>query len=238
MILTASLVAPGSPALAAPRSGATPVVSAGPPAGRGPGSVAEVTLITGDRVRVVTGPGGRQSAQVEAGYARPGVSYAERTIPGPGHAADLLVIPSDAAGLIGSGRLDENLFDVSELVRGGYTDADTASLPLIFSYPRAGAPDFAPTTHGMAVITRALPSIDGAAVSEAKASAAQFWVSLTRPAAGGSGPLALTPQVAKVWLDGRVSAVGDAASPRPAASTRLAAPWRPATAAQPAPARG
>jgi hypothetical protein len=138
VILTASLVAPGlsgRPALAAPRSGATPVVSSGTTAGRGPASVAEMTLITGDRVRVVTGPGGRQSAQVEAGSARPGVSYAERTIPGPGHAADLLVIPSDAAGLIGSGQLDENPFDVSELVRDGYADADTASLRLSSAIP-------------------------------------------------------------------------------------------------------
>lgn len=31
-------------------------------------SITEITLITGDRIRVATGPGGRQSAVVEARY--------------------------------------------------------------------------------------------------------------------------------------------------------------------------
>jgi hypothetical protein len=83
-------------------------------------SATEVTLITGDRVRVTTGSGSCQAAEVEARSARKGIPYAERTVPGPGHSSDLLVIPSDAVALIGSGALDENLFDVSELVRDGY----------------------------------------------------------------------------------------------------------------------
>jgi subtilisin family serine protease len=230
--LTALMVMLGgsvSPAVAARHVGQP----AGPrPASAGPGglSVTEVTLITGDRVRVTTRPGGRQSAVVEPRYARSGVTYDERTIPGPGHGRDLLIVPSDAAGLVGSGVLDESLFHVSKLVRDGYT----AALPLIFTYRQRNAPDYAPTGHGMGAITRALPSIDGAAVREATASAKQFWASLTRPSAGGRGPLALAPQVAKVWLDARVSAVGVAAATEPTTVTRAAAGAGPASPATPA----
>jgi hypothetical protein len=99
-------------------------------------SLTEVTLITGDRIRVTTGPGGLQSAAVEPRSARPGVSYDERTIPGPGRSRDVLVVPSDAAGLVGSGVLGESLFDVSALVRDRYTDAQITALPLIFTYRR------------------------------------------------------------------------------------------------------
>jgi subtilisin family serine protease len=218
--LTALAVVVGgfiSPVAAARHAGQQ---TASGPAGASSGrlSVTEVTLITGDRIRVITGPGGRQSAMVDARYARPGVAYDARTIPGPGRSRDLLVIPSDAAGLVGSGVLDERLFDVSELVRDGYTDAGTTALPLIFTY-RPGAPRFAPVAHGIGAVTRALPSIDGSAVSEATATARQFWAGLTRPSPGGNGQLALVPQVEKVWLDGKVtaaSAAGPAASAGPA----------------------
>lgn len=149
---------------------------------------------------------------VDARYGRPGVAYEERTIPGPGRSRDLLVVPSDAAGLVGSGVLGERLFDVSELVRDGYTDARISALPLIFTYRRPAAPDYAPIAHGIGAFTRALPSIDAAAVSEPTASARQFWASLTRPSLPGNGPLALAPQVARVWLDARVSAAGAAAA--------------------------
>jgi hypothetical protein len=75
--LTALIVVPGgfiSPAaarLASPPAGPGPAAAS---ASAGRLSVSEVTLITGDRIRVITGPGGRQSAMVDARYARPGVA--------------------------------------------------------------------------------------------------------------------------------------------------------------------
>jgi subtilisin family serine protease len=186
-----------------------------------------VTLITGDRVRVTSGPGGRQSATIDRRPARPGVGYVEQPVPGPGRLPDLVVIPTDAAALIGSGVLDENLFDVSELVRDHYGDAARPTLPLIITYRGAAASSGgaaaarALTARGDAVVTGALPSIEGTAIAESKRSAAGFWPALKA-----------APQVAKVLLDRPVHPVGGPS--RPAAATVAGeAPARPG--ATPAP---
>lgn len=182
--------AAGAHSASAARAGAEP-------AGRV--SVTEVTLITGDRVLVTRGPGGRESAAIDRRYARHGIGYVEQPVPGPGRVPDLVVIPTDAARLIGSGVLDENLFDVSELVRDGYGDAARSTLPLIITY-RGGSASSAGmaaaralAAGGAAAVTAALPSIGGAAIAESKPGAARFWSALPH-----------APQVAKVWLDGPV----------------------------------
>jgi mRNA interferase RelE/StbE len=102
----------------------------------------EVTLITGDRIRIMTGADGRQTAIVDHRYARPGVTYDERTIPGPGHSTDLLVIPSDAADLISSGELDENRRSISELLPEDVAAAAVEFItgPLLEAPYRVGKP--------------------------------------------------------------------------------------------------
>src|SRR4051794_28411313 len=64
-----------------------------------------VTLITGDRV-TLTAPGG--GVLVERGAGRTGISFVIDEQDGR-----LRVLPSDAAALVGRGRLDPRLFDVT-----------------------------------------------------------------------------------------------------------------------------
>ncbi|MBV9857249.1 MAG: S8 family serine peptidase [Streptosporangiaceae bacterium] len=201
-----SVSAAASPLASTPSA----ALAGGAPDGRV--SVTEVTLITGDRVRVTSGPGGRESADIDRQYARPGIGYLEQSVPGPGRTPDLVVIPTDAVGLIGSGVLDENLFDVSELVRDRYGDAARSTLPLIITY-RGGmassggmAAARALTAGGDAVVTAALPSIGSAAIAESKRGAARFWSALHH-----------APQVTRVLLDGPVRPAGGPSGPSAAA---------------------
>jgi len=213
------------PAAARPLAGPPSAARAGvAPDGRV--SVTEVTLITGDRVHVTSEPGGRESAAIDRRYARPGIGYVEQSVPGPGRAPDLVVIPTDAVRLIDAGVLDENLFDVSELVRDGYGDAAMPTLPLIVTY-RGGtassgamAAARALTARGEAVVTAALPSIGGVAIAESKRGAASFWSALH-----------LAPQVARVVLDGPVRPAGAAPAPPAPAAPAAPAAATPAAAA-------
>jgi hypothetical protein len=140
-----------------------------------------VTLVTGDHVRLLNRAGGEPLFGVEPAPGRENVGFV-RESRGDG---DVTVIPADAVALVEQGRLDPRLFDVSELVRQGYTDA-RSTLPLIVSYRQSAAP-----AVEVAATVRRLPSINGAAVVRDRARAGEFWRWLT-----GSS------EVAKVWLDG------------------------------------
>ncbi|HEV2782809.1 MAG TPA: S8 family serine peptidase [Actinophytocola sp.] len=170
-VVVMALVTPvlGGSAAAAPVAGG---VAAG-------GTV--VTLITGDRVRLLGRPGGEPVFGIEPAPGRENIGFVrESRIDG-----ELTVVPADAVGLVEQGRLDPRLFNVSALVRHGYTDAGP-KLPLIVSYRHSG-----PAAATAATTVRELPSINGVAVARDGARAGEFWRWLT-----GS------PDVAKVWLDG------------------------------------
>jgi subtilisin family serine protease len=86
---------------------------------------------------------------------------------------------------VSSGRLDPRLFDVTELARSGYGDADRKDLPLIVDYPGA-----TPKLAGARAV-RELPSVSAVAMRAEKSPA--FWAT-----ARGSAT--------KIWLDGPVKA--------------------------------
>lgn len=112
MILGKSLLAA---AMAATIVGSTPA-----PAPQAPSQQANgVTLITGDRV-VVTG----RRHRVEPGPGRQEVGFTSQIREG-----HLYVIPSDAQSLIAQGVLDRRLFDVTQLLRWHYGDADRGTSP-------------------------------------------------------------------------------------------------------------
>ncbi|KAA2253364.1 S8 family serine peptidase [Solihabitans fulvus] len=142
-----------------------------------------VTLITGDRVLVRDGA---TSATVQAGKGREGTTFS--TFHTPGH---LYVVPVDAMALLGRGKLDRGLFDVTALVDAGYDDAKRDSLPLIVTHS-ANQP-LAANTLG-ASITRDLPAVHGSAMVAAKSNAGSVWQALT-----GHD---LSAGIDKVWLDG------------------------------------
>jgi subtilisin family serine protease len=170
------------------------------PAGR-PGSAASltwqtVTLLTGDHVRVGTGADGQQVAQVQPAPGRERMVFFRRS-----HGRQLLVLPADAAPMVARGQLDQGLFDVTGLVREGFADSARPDLPLIVS----NRPGRRPQPLGGTRTSRALPALNGLAVTERKADAGAFWTALTGGAAADVG---------HVWLDGRVHARLDHSVPQ------------------------
>ncbi|NUT31556.1 MAG: S8 family serine peptidase [Hamadaea sp.] len=154
-------------------------------------STHKVTLVTGDVVTVTTMADGKQIADVDRpDDAVGGIRMQEIR-------GDLYVIPDEAVPLLGAGRLDRRLFDVTGLIEMGYDDAKATGVPLIATY--TGKQRSAPQGGR---VTRALPGIRGAAMTAEKSRSRGFWKAV---AGKGSGP-ALGAGMDKLWLDGRVKA--------------------------------
>ncbi|MEV5573702.1 S8 family peptidase [Spirillospora sp. NPDC052269] len=163
------------------------------------GRDAVLTLVTGDRVHMVTGSDGKRLVRVEAGAGRGKIAFYRQA-----RAGELSVIPADAAPLITAGRLDPALFEVTRLLKDGYGDAARKDIPLIFA-GTSGARAAAPAGTGDA---RPLAALNGTAVTARKDRAASLWASLT------GGGQKMVPGVGKVWLDGKVHATLDKSVPR------------------------
>ncbi|MER6189939.1 S8 family serine peptidase [Streptomyces cyaneofuscatus] len=173
--------APAAPGTDAPRS-----------------EIRTVTLLTGDVVRYVDGPGDQDTVTVD----RPdGASGGVRVQQAGG---DLHVLPDEATALLAAGRLDRRLFNVSALVRMGYDDEGAGSVPLIATYPAAkGKARALPAAPRGAKKTRTLTSIQGAALQADKGDVRTFWDAITRTPQARS----LDSGIAKLWLDGRSEAL-------------------------------
>ncbi|MFC4336650.1 S8 family peptidase [Salininema proteolyticum] len=141
-----------------------------------------VTLITGDRAIVETGPDGT----VSAGLASPDEDFYTREIAG-----DTYVVPVEAAGLIENGTLDPELFNATGLVRAGYDDASRDTLPLITTGP---APRSSAVTPGAR-----LESIGASAMDLDKEGAEDWWDGLATARSSS----------AKIWLDAPVEGYGE-----------------------------
>lgn len=191
-----------TPAAAGPLSPVTAPVPGG--AGNGATTTATLTLITGDTVSLTTGADGRNAVDVRRGKGREAATFLSTERDG-----EVSVLPSDAIPLVRAGRLDPALFNVTELVKQGYTDARTGSTPVIATYTKGSA-----TPQG-ARRTLALPGIDGAALSARKSTA--FWADIA-PALGTEPTTKAAKQlgdgIAKIWLDARVKASLDVSVPQ------------------------
>ncbi|MFB7776040.1 S8 family peptidase [Streptomyces bauhiniae] len=196
------MAAPPHEGAATPPSAATADVASVPPGSH------SVTLINGDKVTVVQGPGSR-GGTVDA--RRPDGS------PAPVHVIesgdDLYVYPLSTLPYVASSALDKRLFNVTRLIADGYDDAHTDRLPLLVSYrARSAAQRGTPAPPAGAVKVRALSSVHGAAISEKHAEAGNFWKAISsdsdaagaRSLTGGAGVLGAG--LSKIWLDGRVTA--------------------------------
>jgi subtilisin family serine protease len=186
-LLASGLALLQAPAQAAP---AKPTVPARPSATH------KVTLVTGDVVTVTTMADGKQTADVHRpDSAVGGVKIQE--IKG-----DLFVVPDEAAPLLGAGKLDRRLFDVTDLIEMGYDDAKSAAVPLIAAYAQPKSRSAVePTAPRGSKLTRKLKGIHGAALSTEKRQARTFWTTIA-PQGGAK----LGAGVSKLWLDGRVKA--------------------------------
>ncbi|MFI6530284.1 S8 family peptidase [Streptomyces uncialis] len=196
----AGLTASVSLALVAGLTGAGPVTASVPPgevtaqtrpAG---GPAHQVTLITGDRVRVDAK--GRM-AGFEAGRGRADVPV--RTFTEGGRT---FVVPRDAQRLVAEGKLDRRLFDVTELSRAESREAYRDGLRLIVAYGGdAGASARGAVREaGETELNRSLKALNADAVTTAVKSTPELWETLTR---GTNGQTRTTASgISRVWLDG------------------------------------
>ncbi|GAB3469119.1 S8 family peptidase [Actinophytocola sediminis] len=153
------------------------------------------TLLTGDQVRLDTAADGRQQGALvlDAG-PQDDIRFTEVE-------DDLYALPIAAVRLVGEGRLDRELFNLTKLAEYGYDDAHLDELPVIVTYPPARA-ETARAPRG-STKTRTLSAIDATTLAVAKDHAPAAWAELTSPAAS----------VRKVWLDGKAQASLDVSVP-------------------------
>ncbi|GGT21099.1 hypothetical protein GCM10010222_73810 [Streptomyces tanashiensis] len=198
-VLTVTAVAPSGAADTPPdgTSGKRPVVGSGTtPVG---GKQASVTLVTGDKVVVTTDPSGRSSAAV-----LPREDGTQPTVQTYQEGKDLYVYPEDATQAIAEGAVDEQLFNVTGLIRQGYDDAHADALPLIATYePGVNVLGSAPAPPRGAERGLSLPAVNGVALKAGKDTAAAFWQDVTNPRSRSASTLK------KLWLDGKVEATLD-----------------------------
>ncbi|MFI8003596.1 S8 family serine peptidase [Streptomyces sp. NPDC086010] len=184
-----------------------------------------MTLITGDKVTVSQNRG--QAVSVNGVERAPGAKGAVRvTVQGN----DTYVYPDSAMPYIAAGKLDKQLFNITQLLAQGYDDARAGgALPLIITHTETVAARRGDTSDHVlrsgaalpgARTTLALPSVNGTAVDAQRSKAADLWSALTgggvrssnRAAAQtGSAPAdSATPVfvsgVDQVWLDGKATA--------------------------------
>ncbi|HZX03692.1 S8 family serine peptidase [Kribbella sp.] len=199
LALTATLVVPGT--AKAESLPPTVGVTAKAPSQQ---SSTKVTLVTGDVVTMTT-TAGKPSVTVtpHAGSTGNFTSYSV--------GKDVYVIPPEAGPMIASGKVDQQLFNVSGLIAQGYDDAHTSAIPMIVRY--AGntlAKKAAPTSTKL---KRNLPSVRGAAVTADKATTATFWNSIDGNVGRTAKPQ-LSGGVDHVWLDRKLHALLDKSVPQ------------------------
>ncbi|MEV5666453.1 S8 family peptidase [Streptomyces flaveolus] len=153
-----------------------------------------VTLVTGDKVLVSTDSSGNAAATA--------LAREDGTVPlvqTRRSGKDLYVYPDTAVKALAEDTVDEELFNVTGLVRQGYDDAHADSVPLIATYSENTART-APATPRGAERGLALPVIDGVALKADKKQTAGFWSDVTRPRSRSAAGLK------KLWLDRKVEA--------------------------------
>lgn len=188
LVLTAGATAglPASTAAAAPASDGT-VSTTAPDGGKPTGSV---TLVTGDRVLLdrhgdiagVVPAEGRESMHVQ-------------TLQSGEHR---YVIPADAAALIAAGKLDQSLFDITELSRPQYDRQAGDGVPVIVKWGRSRAGARAELADRTSTVLRQLSAVGADAFTLKPGEADDAWSSLTTTSAGSTE---LAPGVASIHLD-------------------------------------
>ncbi|SDM16514.1 S8 family serine peptidase [Allokutzneria albata] len=142
-----------------------------------------VTLLTGDRVVVR----GADVVGVRPGPGRDDMAFHTVILGGKRH-----VYPDDALPLVRENRLDDTLFNVTELISQGFDDASSPVLPVLVTRQ----PQRARAVPPAGTVKRDLPGLGITAVDQPRARAGEFWAAL-------NGPSLRAPQ-AKVWLNRRL----------------------------------
>ena len=163
--------------------------------------VHRVTLVTGDVVQVVDGPGKQDAVTL---LPSPNGSIPQAAINEfDGH---VYVVPVSAFGLLAQRKLDRELFDVTGLIEAGYDDASRQTLPVLVDYGSGstGASSARSASVTAAEKTVVVPSLGVAAFDTSKQNARAFWNDLTTGADRTGAPTGLADGARQVDLDGAV----------------------------------
>ncbi|MEU9332289.1 S8 family serine peptidase [Streptomyces sp. NPDC048290] len=198
VVLAAGLTSPASAKTEAGADGAA-VPS---PAGQ-----QHITLITGDRVSL-DAKGRVVGLEPAKGRERIPVQVRQSD----GHT---LVIPADAARLVATGKLDQRLFDVTELTKSATRKAQKNGLKVIVGY-RGTAAAAKSDVRDAGTLRRTLKSLNADAVQTPKNDPADLWAAVTDGGSAASG-------IAHVWLDGVRKAALDKSVPQVGAPKAWAA---------------
>ncbi|MEV0635390.1 S8 family serine peptidase [Streptomyces sp. NPDC050619] len=145
-----------------------------------------ITLITGDRVAVDAK--GRVVA-LERAKGRSHIPVQIRKVDG-----HTLVIPGDAARLVATGKLDQRLFDITELSKSATRTSQAKGLKVIVGY-KGTATAAKSDVRDAGNLRRTLKSLNADAVQTPHEDAPELWDAVTNGAKTASG-------IAHVWLDG------------------------------------
>ncbi|MEV5435658.1 S8 family peptidase [Streptomyces sp. NPDC052682] len=145
-----------------------------------------ITLITGDRVAV---DAKGRVVGLERAKGREDIPVQIRRIDG-----HTLVIPADVARLIASGKLDQRLFDVTELNKAATRKAQKHGLKVIVGYQGSAAGAKA-DVRDAGKLRATLKSLNADAVQTPQEDAPELWDAVTNGDKTAAG-------IAHVWLDG------------------------------------
>ncbi|MEO3973616.1 S8 family serine peptidase [Streptomyces sp. CAU 1734] len=198
--LVAGLTVPASSAAGAalPEDRGTAASADGPeqrsPGGRGKAAgVRWVTLVTGDRVGV---DAGGRAVVIDRAKGREHMPFQTFTRDG-----STFTVPLDARALIADGRLDQRLFNITELSGAESRRAYRKGLRVIVSYEGRAAATARQglRAEGEVRVNRSLPSINADAVTVSERDAGALWAALTRTT---SARTVAVSGVERIWLDG------------------------------------
>ncbi|OIJ94166.1 hypothetical protein BIV24_11505 [Streptomyces colonosanans] len=214
MVLAAVAALPGLAGAAGASEQNTGLVQ---PAAPAEGAVTtRVTLVTGDTVEVVKDASGRQSVHIADTDS---ASKHFETMSGPDGA--LYVIPADAMDAIASDAVDRELFNVTRLIKDGYADSRSASLPVIVGYgdkPSDATLRARADKLPAADLGALLETVDMAGMKVDKKNAEDFWRSVKpvskTPRHGRMVTAPSASKVSRLWYDGKVRASLDKSVPQ------------------------
>ncbi|MFJ3303282.1 S8 family serine peptidase [Streptomyces sp. NPDC086549] len=166
-----------------------------------------ITLITGDRVAV---DAKGRVVGLERAKGRENVPFQFRKVDG-----HTLVIPADAANLVASGKLDQRLFDITELNKAATRKSLKHGLKVIVGYSGAAAATKA-DVRDAGTLRHSLRTLNADAVQTPAKDTSELWDAVTNGNKTASG-------IAHVWLDGVRKASLDKSVPQIGAPVAWAA---------------
>ncbi|MET9729092.1 S8 family serine peptidase [Streptomyces sp. NPDC006458] len=145
-----------------------------------------ITLITGDRVTV---DAKGRIVGLQRAEGRENIPVSVRKFQG-----HTLVIPADAARLVADGKLDQRLFDITELNKSATRKSQKNGLKVIVGYKGAASAAKA-DVRDAGTLRRSLGTLNADAVQTPESDTPELWDAVTNGDKTAAG-------VAHVWLDG------------------------------------